>query len=57
MHVHVRYAKGEAKVWLEPKIELAVNYGLTRKQVGTALRLIREHEDEIRTAWKKHFEN
>jgi len=21
----------------------------------TALRLIREHEDEIRIAWKKHF--
>ena len=24
-------------------------------QLDTALRLIREHEDEVRTAWKEHF--
>jgi hypothetical protein len=24
-------------------------------QLNTALRLIREDEDEIRTAWKEHF--
>ena len=55
MHVHVQHEKGEAKVWLEPEIALAESYGLSRQQVATALRLIREHEDEIRTAWKKHF--
>jgi hypothetical protein len=26
MHVHVDVADGEAKFWLEPKIELAENY-------------------------------
>ena len=57
MHVHVQHERGEAKVWLEPSIEVAEVYGLSSRQIGAALRLIREHDDEIRTAWKKHFSN
>ena len=55
MHVHVHRANGEAKFWLEPQIELAQNYGLSDRQLTTAFRLIREHEDEIRAGWKAHF--
>ncbi|MGH7205903.1 MAG: DUF4160 domain-containing protein [Nitrospiraceae bacterium] len=55
MHVHVHGTDGEAKFWLEPSIELAQNYGLSDRQVASALRLIREHEDEIRQAWQAHF--
>ncbi len=55
MHVHVYRSGGEAKFWIEPKIELAQNYGLTMRQLNTARRLIMEHEDEIRAAWKVHF--
>lgn len=54
-HVHVQGGRGEAKYWLEPEIALAQNYGLSRAALATALSLIREHEDEIRAAWKKHF--
>jgi hypothetical protein len=54
-HVHVQGIRGEARFWLEPEIALALNYGLGRRTITTALRLIREHEDEIRTAWKAHF--
>ena len=46
---------GEAKFWIEPEIELAQNYGLSARGVATALRLIRQHEDEIRAAWEAHF--
>ena len=55
MHVHVHGTDGEAKFWLEPRIELAQNYSLSDRQVTVALRLIREHEDEIRKAWQAHF--
>ena len=55
MHVHVHRSNGEAKFWIEPKIRLARNYGLTDRQLNTAVRLIREHENEICTAWKEHF--
>ena len=54
-HIHVDKAGNTAKFWLDPEIELAGDYGLGRRSVTTALRLIREHEDEIRAAWKKHF--
>ena len=55
MHVHVYHAEGEAKFWLEPRLELAVNYGLSQRRLAAALRLVLEHEDEICSAWKAHF--
>jgi hypothetical protein len=55
IHIHAQHATGEAKFWIEPEIELAQNYGLSARGVATALRLIREHEDEIRAAWEAHF--
>ena len=55
IHVHVQAANGEAKFWLEPRIELARNYGLSVRQVNRALRLVQEREDEIRQAWQAHF--
>jgi len=45
----------KAKSRLEPRIKLAQNYGLSMRQVNAALRLIQEHEDDIRKAWKTHF--
>jgi len=56
IHVHVHHATGEAKFWLEPEVAVAQNFGLSARSVTLVLRLVREHEDEIRAAWKKHFE-
>src|SRR5207244_10037457 len=42
LHVHVYGPDGEAKFWLEPKIELAQNYGLKARDVKAALLLIQE---------------
>jgi hypothetical protein len=53
--VHAQAVRGEAKFWLDPEIELAEDYGLGPTLVRRALRLIREHEDEIRAAWQEHF--
>lgn len=53
--MHVQHATGEAKFWLAPEITLAANYGLTPSRVAAAQRIIKEHEDEIRSAWKAHF--
>ena len=55
MHVHVHCAEGEAKFWMEPTIELAQNYGLSGGDLRVVQRLIEEHADEIRGAWKEHF--
>ena len=55
MHIHVHSSQGEAKFWIEPKIELAQNYGLSNRAITSLLKLIEEHESEIRKAWKEHF--
>lgn len=54
-HVHVQHPTGEAKFWIDPVITLAQNYGLSTQRLARALRLIQEHEGEIRTAWRRHF--
>jgi hypothetical protein len=55
-HVHALHARGEAKFsgWRQT-VELARNFGLSSRLVMAALRLVREHEDEIRRAWEEHF--
>lgn len=55
MHVHVHHGDGEAKFWLEPRLELAENHGLSRQRLARAQRLVEENQDEIRRAWKDHF--
>ncbi|MBI2435971.1 MAG: DUF4160 domain-containing protein [Candidatus Hydrogenedentes bacterium] len=55
MHVHVLASDGEAKYWLEPRIELARNHRLSDRQLKEIEQLIGAHHDELKRAWKKHF--
>jgi hypothetical protein len=55
MHVHVLGEEGEAKVWIEPRIEVAKARGLGEKTLRFALKQIEEREGEIREAWNRHF--
>ena len=54
-HIHVTCPAGEAKFWLEPEIELAMQHGLPPHRVSEIRRLVEEHEDEIRRAWQQHI--
>lgn len=55
MHIHVSCQNGEAKFWIEPRIEPAQNYGLSDTELASARKLIEDHEHDIRTAWSRHF--
>jgi hypothetical protein len=55
MHVHVQHADGEAKFWLTPKVELSVSSGLSPRAIREVEELLRQHEQEVRDAWNKHF--
>jgi len=55
MHIHVAAGDGEAKFWIEPRIELAQSSGLSARQLRVVQRSVEEHEDEIRRAWQEHF--
>jgi hypothetical protein len=56
IHVHVHCPDGEAKFWLEPQIAVAQNLGLSGRQLRQAQALVERHADEIRDAWRKHFD-
>ena len=57
IHIHAYCGDGEAKFWLEPKVELAYNHNLSRKQLREIKALIDEHYEEIVDAWRDHFGN
>ncbi|ADE13344.1 conserved hypothetical protein [Nitrosococcus halophilus Nc 4] len=54
-HVHVYCGSGEAKFWLEPEIELAKNYHLSRTQLKEIEGIIEAHYHELKSAWQRHF--
>lgn len=55
MHIHVHGHGGEAKFWIEPNIDLALNAGLSKTELGAVRRMIEEHIDDIQKAWQRHF--
>ena len=57
MHVHIYCADGEAKFWLEPEIELAKNFKLSRKQLKEIEEILEEHYDEIKSTWQEWFKS
>jgi 3-methyladenine DNA glycosylase AlkD len=55
--VHVISPDGEAKFWIEPGIELAVNQGISSTELSELKKIVKERQNEIREHWRKHFEN
>ena len=55
IHVHVAHPEGEAKFWLTPEVQVAVNVGLTPTQVRQAQAVVAAHLKEIEDAWNRHF--
>lgn len=55
MHVHVISPDGEAKFWLEPEIDLAVNKNLSATELRELKHIVEERQNEIRQSWKRHF--
>ncbi len=55
IHVHVAHPDGEAKFWLHPRVELAVNIGLAPAQLRQAQVVVEAHFREIEDGWRRHF--
>ena len=54
MHIHVSAQGAEAKIWLEPQIQLAQNHGFNIKQLNRIEKLVRKHYETISTAWNEY---
>lgn len=58
IHVHVACPNGHAKFWIEPIVALADFSGkISKKELKEIQSLVEERHDEIRKAWKEHFQN
>lgn len=55
MHIHVQSADGEVKIWMEPEIEISRSHGLSKQDLSRVMKLVQEHQKEIREAWNEHF--
>ncbi len=56
-HIHIISGSGEAKFWLEPKIELSKNYSYSNKDLKEIEKVIKENYNEFINEWDKHFYN
>ena len=55
MHVHVAVGEGVAKFWLEPIVALAVFYNVTTADLRRIEAIVKEREDDFKSAWRQHF--
>ena len=54
-HIHIYCPDGEAKFWIDPKIELAKNHGLSTSRLNEIEKIIKDRIDEITDSWNQHF--
>ena len=57
IHIHVFCSEGEAKFWIDPDVEIAKNYGLSKQQLSEIKKIIEDKKDEIKRSWNNHFRN
>ena len=48
MHIHVLKAECEAKFWLEPRIELANNYGFNVKELRKISQMVEKYGNDFK---------
>ena len=54
-HIHVSCPAGVAKFWLEPIVSLASYYRLSPRELRHIEEIVREKEDDFKSAWDQHF--
>ena len=52
MHVHVYKGNNNAKIWLEPIVELAENKGFSEKELNKIISITKKNEDEFKTKYQ-----
>ena len=57
-HIHVRNKDGQsAKIWLEPNVEVAANYGVRALDLRRLVKAANDNKDKYLEAWHGHFDS
>jgi hypothetical protein len=54
-HIHVKGRGCDAKIWIEPELDIAESYGFNSRELGRILRVVADNRDLILRAWHDHF--
>jgi hypothetical protein len=55
IHIHVRSAEGNAKVWVEPSVAIASSHGFNARTLAVIVSIVEKRAVIIRNAWHAHF--
>ena len=55
MHVHVLYNGQEAKYWLEPRVELAKNSGISEHRLNEIKKIVEKYADNFSKQFRQHI--
>jgi hypothetical protein len=53
--VHVNKGNNNAKIWIEPVIEVAENKGFSAKELNSILKIVIENENEFKAKYRTHI--
>jgi hypothetical protein len=51
MHIHVKSPQGEAKIWMEPAIEVDRSVGYNQSGMWEIIEQVERHGHEIESRW------
>lgn len=54
-HIHAESSGNEAKLWLFPEVEVAVNRGFDSRTLADLIQVVRVRRNEIERAWHEYF--
>lgn len=55
MHIHVTARGFDAKLWLQPEVNVAYNKGFSRKELTLLSNIVHQRRAEIEAAWHEFF--
>ena len=55
LHIHVRSADGEAKLWLDPAVAVAMSYGYDAAVLRELADVAEAHRELIERSWHEYF--
>lgn len=55
MHIHVIREDMEAKVWIEPRVELADNDGFAKHEINDIIKIVERNADSFKDQYRRHI--
>lgn len=57
VHIHVTDGKGDAKIWIFPRVKIAKNHGFSDRVMHKIACIAVEHQEEIVRKWNEYFKH